>query len=476
MDNSALRRTMYGMLLVITVGMTGARIANVENVAEPSIWRDHPRRTWPATAPEPSPTFSSNDRARWATVRALVDRGTFAIGERIDDPSTATGYRDVGILWESSYRTIDVVLHPQTKKFYGSKPPLFTCMVAGEYWLLKKLFGWDIEVQRWPVVCTILVTFNIVPLVVFLLLLARFLEEYGRTDWGRLFVFASACFGTFMTAFAVALNNHTPAACCIMFAVMPLLRGLRSGFTSGQMFAVGLFSGLAIAFDLPCASFAGLAFLLVAWQYPRGLLVYIPMLALAPALLLAANYISLGDWIPAYARFGTEWYEYPGSHWLRVRTDTNPSGIDAANEPKGIYLFHNTLGHHGLFSLTPIWILSLIGAIRGLRSTEKGVGLPIRVLSAFTLILMSVILAYYTWKTNNYGGWTSGPRWFFWMTPLMLLSMVGICDRVSQSAWMRWAAYLALGISAFSVAWPVFSPWRHPWILQLLIRQGWLIY
>ena len=31
------------------------------------------------------PTFGSNDRSRWATVRALVDEGTFVIGRR--DPS-----------------------------------------------------------------------------------------------------------------------------------------------------------------------------------------------------------------------------------------------------------------------------------------------------------------------------------------------------------------------------------------------------
>lgn len=467
---------MYALLLLITVGLTGARIANVENVAEPSIWRDHPRRTWPATAPEPSPTFSSNDRARWATVRSLVDRGTFSIGERIADSDAPTGYRDVGILWESSYRSVDVVLHPVTQKFYGTKPPLFTCMAAAEYYLLKKAFGWDIEVQRWPVVCTILATFNIVPLVIFLLLLARFLEEYGKTDWGRLFVFASACFGTFLTTFAVTLNNHTPAACCVMFALMPLLRGLRNGFTFGQMVTVGLFSGLAITFDLPCASFAGLAFLVVVWKFPKGLFVYLPTVALAPALLLGANYVALGDLIPAYARFGSEWYEYPGSHWLRVRTDPNPSGIDAANEPKGIYLFHNTLGHHGLFSLSPIWILSLIGMVEGLVKPRKGTDSAIWVVSVFGITLLAVVLGYYTYKTNNYGGWTSGPRWFFWMTPLMLMSMIGICDRMSRTAWMRWAAYIALAVSAFSAAWPVYSPWRHPWILQLLIRQGWLSY
>ena len=119
------------------------------------------------------------------------------------------------------------MLNPDTNEFFSSKPPLFTVIVAGEYWLLKKAFGWTLadSHDRWPIVCTILITFNVLPLIVFLVLLAKLLEEYGETDWGRLFVYTAACFGTFLTTFSVTLNNHTPAACFVMFAAYPLLRG-----------------------------------------------------------------------------------------------------------------------------------------------------------------------------------------------------------------------------------------------------------
>ena len=49
--------------------------------------------------------------------------------------------------------------------------------------------------------------------------LARLLERQGRTDWGRLFVFASAGFGTFISSFSISLNNHTIAAWSCLFAV-----------------------------------------------------------------------------------------------------------------------------------------------------------------------------------------------------------------------------------------------------------------
>ena len=54
-------------------------------------------------------------------------------------------------------------------------------------------------------------------------LFSRLLEAYGTTDWGRLFAFAAACFGTFLPTFAITLNNHVPAACCVMFAVYALI-------------------------------------------------------------------------------------------------------------------------------------------------------------------------------------------------------------------------------------------------------------
>ena len=35
--------------------------------------------------------------------------------------------------------------------------------------------------------------------------------------------------------------------------------------------------------------------------------------------------------------------------------------MDALDEPKPVYLFHMILGHHGVFSLTPIFLFSAYG-------------------------------------------------------------------------------------------------------------------
>src|SRR5262249_54064900 len=89
-------------------------------------------------------------------------------------------------------------------------------MMAGEYWLLKHVFGWSIVEHRWGVVRTIVLTFNWLPWLLYLWLLARLVEKFGATDWGRLYVFAARCFRTLMTPFFNSINNHTVATCWAM--------------------------------------------------------------------------------------------------------------------------------------------------------------------------------------------------------------------------------------------------------------------
>src|SRR5437868_3074806 len=85
-DPARARRMVYGVLITVAAGLTAGRIASAERVYEPSVHKaagsPAPRPAWPATRPEPSPTFSSNDRSRWAAARALVERGTFVVGRR----------------------------------------------------------------------------------------------------------------------------------------------------------------------------------------------------------------------------------------------------------------------------------------------------------------------------------------------------------------------------------------------------------
>lgn len=475
--NSQTRSSLFFLLACISLGMASARIINVESVYEPSLFKTYPNRGggWPRETPTPSPTFGSNDRVRWATVRSLIEEGTFIIGERTNPQGTPNGkggldYGDVGIVFQDGYKSVDKVLHPETYKFYATKPPLLTVAVAGEYWLLHKIFKWDLRRDPWPVVSTVLITFNLIPIALILYLLARVLNEYQIDDWTALFVYCSACFGTFLSTFAITLNNHVPAAGCV---ALPVYFALRQKWTPLSLIASGFCAGLAVSLDPPTAALAAAIALLIFQHSPKGLIYYIPAVAVPIVTQTLINYHAYGIWKPIYATFGSPWYEFPGSHWEKLRWQERglpkPEGIDFADEPKGVYLFHYTFGHHGLFSLTPIWLFAIVGFF-----------LPSKLLNGFMrfvlLLVLGVVIGYFTIKTNNYGGWTCGPRPFFWFTFILLLGLIPAIQRLSQSRIGRILAILGLGVSVFSTFYCLNNPWRHPWILQLLESHGVLKY
>src|SRR5438067_1618541 len=85
------RKLVYALLITVAAGQVAGRIAAASRVYEPELAREESnpadlRSRWPAKRPRPMPTFSSNDRSRWATVRALVDEGTYVIGRRDQRP------------------------------------------------------------------------------------------------------------------------------------------------------------------------------------------------------------------------------------------------------------------------------------------------------------------------------------------------------------------------------------------------------
>ena len=104
--------------------------------------------------------------------------------------------------------------------------------------------------------------------------------------------------------------------------------------------------------------------LLLLWRQPqRTLLFFVPAALVPLAALAVTNYAATGQLKPAYAEFGGPWYEYEGSHWRRPLPGEVRTGIDWAHlkESRGEYVFHMLLGHHGVFSLSPVWLLAVAG-------------------------------------------------------------------------------------------------------------------
>lgn len=397
------------------------------------------------------PVTGANDGSRWNTVWSLTN---------------GKGY----VIDEAPYSTIDKVR--RGGHFYSSKPPLMPTCLAGLAWIIRAVSGAAIPHQAHIVVRLILVLVNIIPFACMIILYGRLLERLNLAPPARLFCLGAAAFSTYLTSYSITLNNHTQAAWAAFFALYCLIRIHYDGKREWHYFALcGLSTAWAVANEMVALLFALIGMGLLLRHHPRLTLQwFVPAAAIVGAAYLYTTYLSTGGLLPYYLYFNTDYYQYEGSYWL------SPRGIDAASEPKWFYLFNLLLGHHGIFSLTPIFAIALYGMIRheNVMASIQRIG----------LLLTVVMVAFYTFKTNNYGGVCQGARWLFWLIPFWLIGLAPAVDRHFQSRTFRGLAVLALLLSLLSAGHALTGnkdksrpgPWSASWIQIFMHDRGWIEY
>jgi hypothetical protein len=504
--------------------------------------------------------MGANDISRWCTVWSLLERGSYIIDEcpwQIETQDKV--FRAAN--WSSQ---ASAGAEP-AKHFYSSKPQFLATVIAGilyparraagvpldrvvlqeraERWTQKPDPDSPVKVKgvlekpdqpvKWPAFVfyfkPILVLGNVLPFAVFLVLFARVLDRYAPNDWTWFFGLAAAAFGTYLLPFTQTLNNHTIAAFSAFFALYQFLRIWDEWELSGWRFAgAGFFSAFAAATELPALAFLALLLALLLFRYfGKTVLCFLPAAAIPIAGLAGTQYAAFGEIKFAYEAFGTEDYLYEGSLW---KTPLELDALYQHPESYGTYLFHITLGHHGIFALSPIFLFSAWGALKLLGSggrfltvwtgltilaiaglvgyyfydpgawTSGGAlhqylwvfwfipgllvllallsaiillrrgGAPMTAVAWLTAVLTVVVLAFYTWKpeARNYGGSTQGLRWLFWLIPFWLLLLPKGVEAGQSRGRVRRLALVALAISALSVGYAMRNPWSHPWILDAL--------
>jgi hypothetical protein len=477
---ATLRRGVALVLIAIAAGGVSGRLLavnSVDTVRLEKYLNDQARKR--AGDGEPSlrdlqrPFLSGNDRSRWCTVRALVEHGTYALDEIVSQPN-----------WD----TIDMVKHdgrgnpapgPDEGRLYSSKPPLLPTLMAGEYWLLSRLTGKTLGSHPHELGRILLFTWNVLPYVGYLLILASLAERYGTTDFGRLFVVAAGATGTLVTAYAVAFTNHWPAALAAMVALDATLRIVVDGERRLRWFFVaGLAAAFMAACELPALSFAGCILLLLGWKSPQATLrATLPGVALVAAAALGTNYLAHGTLQPAYAQRHVEggWYDYQFRRGERVldsywKPTTPKSEIDQGEPSVATYAFHVLVGHHGIFSLTPVWLLSLAGLVTMLlrpRPPSQPARTGSRGIAAAILACTLVCLAFYIVRPledRNYGGMATGFRWAIWFAPLWLYGMLPAADALAATRGGRLLAAALLAASVMTASYPTWNPWTQPWL------------
>ncbi len=463
--------------------------------------------------------FEANDISRWCTVWSLLERGTYIIDDCPWQARTQDKVKRPDRLPQpgpdsSLLRRLEYQIAPKswtegeaTEHLYSSKPPLLPTLIAGVLYPFRKAMGVELgeikteprfpryvdknvevepgkfELQRvketpvdpmkWPMYVyyfkPILFLLNVLPFWISLVLFARFLDRHAVNDWAWFFSLFAAAWGTYLLAFSQTLNNHTVAASSALFAIYALARITADGSRHAGHFALaGFFTAFTVCNEIPAGLFLiVVSLLLFATDFRRSLLFFLPAAAVPILAFLVTQFLAFGQFIPVYEEFGTKSYNYEGSYW------NTPLEFDYFNidpEPKATYLLHMTFGHHGIFSLTPLVLLSMWGAVRNLRDRNR----RLASLAAMTLLLTVAMLAFYTWnpKARNYGGSTQGLRWLFWLFPFWLLMLPSGVERGQDKRWARNVCLALLAISVVSVGFAMRNPWGNPWLVEMLERTG----
>lgn len=392
-----------------------------------------------------SSTLCPNDISRWCTVWSLVEKGTYIID---------------GAPWD----TIDKVRREGHD--YSSKPPLLPTLAAGQYWLIKKLTKWTIKDQTDLVCRTIMFTWNVIPLIVWIGLTGRLIARYTKSAWWQAYWLVAAALGTYVTGYSVTFNDHTVGAWSAGFALYGAIRVLYLEDRRWWVYLLtGAFAAFAVANQLPAVFFALGLFLWLSVRRPGGTLLFgLPGAAMVIVPFLVTLKISTGGFVPYYLFKKTELYQYEGSYW------SNPVGIDALDEPKWIYLINLLIGHHGFFTMSPIFILMLASLFLALRDNRA----EVRHLGWFVTTVFLFTVALNTLTTNNYGGVCQGFRYLIWPVPLFIMAATLKADAYGRARWVQVLAVIFLSASVVCAASCLDNPWSESWLEQLCKKHDWL--
>jgi hypothetical protein len=260
---------------------------------------------------------------------------------------------------------------------------------------------------------------------------------------------AFACFANLGVAYATAINNHSPGATLGVVGFYYAYRA-RHGLGGALNYVLaGLALGVLPAIDLSSFALTGLSGLyLLTRDWKRTLLFFVPATLPGIASQLLLSHAATGTWIPAYA--DASLMTYSGSYFGGRR-----AGIDALFEPKPVYAFNVLLGHHGLFSMTPLFFFSLFELVRRLVRRDKFVWE-----TAVFGTCVFVVTLFYIVRTHNYGGWCVGMRWLVPVMPWLVMLFGLWLERVKLNVFKWSAVILAFAVSAFNVQDGLTSPFQ----------------
>ena len=369
--------------------------------------------------------LTTNPRSRIITVQRVLDKGTFAHKTPTDSAAYPLS-KDMVKLGDN---------------YYSSKPPIYPLIMIAEMWVPVKLSGDEFKAhdRTWIRILTLIN--QVFPFGLMLIVALAWLGQQVRDRWTLSFMMIALSFGSLVFAYAVTLNNHTPAAICYVLAFWWVWRIREGGDLRWKTFiALGLACGIGAMLDLT-AAFVGLVLMGAALLKDPKRTTLAGLAAFIPVLITMICFFNLsGSVLPFYLQ--PETYHFDGSWW------DQKTGIDALQEPKWQYLFNVLFTHHGLFSLSPLLLTGaatiIIPRFRRKLSDQK--------LVWALLGGMAIVIGVIVYKTGNYGGYCVGMRWFIAFMPLLMLMGWPLVSELGSKPWGR-IVLLILLIWSVAIIW-----------------------
>ena len=321
--------------------------------------------------------MSGNESSRLATVQAVAEQHTFAI-ER------------------TNFRTVDKLFFDG--HLYSDKPPFLAWATGMALRPLLAVTGWNFEKNYHLLVYIVnLLTGGGVNILLFLWLFDLFRRVRRGSVEAKFLLALGSVMGSWLLSYSVVINNHTPAALCVLGAYIALLRFARRPTYRAAALAA-LACGVLGALEIPGGVIFGLAL--------------IPALTLSsPAdkrmeyVLTAACVVGLS----ALFVFCLNYFAYRRPLPLYIVSGGSFSPGVGQKSPVG-YAVECLFTYRGLFSYQPFLLLALPGIWARRRRTGAAEWSILAATAAFTL--------FYIVLTNEYGGAAYGFRYLVPVIPV----------------------------------------------------------
>ncbi|MDI6806511.1 MAG: hypothetical protein QMD14_01700 [Candidatus Aenigmarchaeota archaeon] len=332
---------------------------------------------------------SWNDASRMATIESLVERGNFII-----DNSTYN--------WTGDKVYIN-------GHFYSDKLPVLSFLASGPYFLLKKN-GLSFKDNENVVYRTLTLLFSGIPALIALLFFEKSLKLIEVRKKVRNKLLLGLGFATLLLPWSIVFNNHVITGAFLFIAFYLLLKSRICRLSFANIFVAGLLASLAIAIDMIVGIVFFFCFLLyINLSFQRKYMLFY-LLATIPFLFLHSILNYQVSRTPIPVTFYPEYFFYEGSEWKLKQL----SGFAEHSFSSLVtYAFHSLIGFHGLFSFSPILLIFPFALLRYKK---------IKILKKEVILLsvaIIVTLSFFILRTNNYGGFSYGIRWFVPLIPFM---------------------------------------------------------